>query len=135
MLFQAETSNVYIQLLRYGIVGGISLVGDAGTLYALTEFAGVQYLVSACAGFCVGILINYFLSIAWVFTSKGAHASRGGEFLGWVIIGLIGLGLNALIMWFFTELLSVYYLGSKLISTVIVFIWNFAARRFLISKI
>lgn len=137
VLFQNETNNIYIQLFRYGIVGGISFLGDFGSLYALTEFVGIPYLISACIGFCVGLVINYLLSIIWVFNNKDSDSkrNRGSEFIGWTIIGVAGLGLNALIMWFFTDVLSVYYLGSKIISTILVFIWNFSARRFLISKI
>jgi putative flippase GtrA len=46
------------------------------------------------------------------------------------VVGLIGLGLNALIIYIFTELAHVYYLLSKIISTIIVFLWNFLARRY-----
>lgn len=132
ILFQDATNNVLIQLLRYGIVGGISFVGDFSTLFALTEFLDINYLISASAAFCVGVVINYILSIIWVFNSKDSDGRRSSEFIGWLIIGLIGLGLNALIMWFFTEIFSFHYLGSKIISTILVFAWNFLARRFLV---
>lgn len=135
VLFQEASENVVVQLFRYGIVGGISFIGDFGTLYALTEFLSCPYLLSASIGFCIGLTINYLLSIVWVFNRKSSGSRAGGELLGWLVIGLVGLGLNALIMWFFTELMNMYYLGSKIVSTIIVFAWNFFARRFLVSKI
>lgn len=134
-LFRDNSNRLVIQLFRYGIVGGISFVADFGTLYLLTEFAEVPYLVSASLGFCVGLATNWLLSIQWVFHREDVIRNKQVEFIGWLISGLAGLGLNALIMWFFTDILSVFYLFSKIVSTIAVFFWNFFSRRFLISKI
>lgn len=131
--FKPDTDNLLIQLLRYAIVGAISFVADFGTLYLFTEILEINYLISASLGFVVGVLINYVLSIRWVFKASEESGSRSAEFIGWIIIGVLGLGLNALVMWIFTDMLSFYYLGSKLFSTGIVFSWNFFARRYLIS--
>lgn len=135
-LLKNDTNNLFVQLFRYAIVGGVAFVVDYGSLYLLTEFAGFHYQLSACVGFILGLLVNYFISIYWVFTANKAQASgssRSVEFLFYAIIGIIGLGLNSLIMWFSTELLGIHYLASKLISTALVFIWNFLARRLLMS--
>lgn len=134
-LFRDNSNSLIIQLFRYGIVGGISFVVDFGTLYLLTEFAGVPYLVSASLGFCVGLATNWLLSVQWVFQRTDATRNKQAEFIGWFLSGLAGLGLNALIMWLFTDILSFFYLFSKIVSTIVVFFWNFFSRRFLISKI
>ena len=46
-------------------------------------------------------------------------------------IGVIGLGLDTLFVWIFTDSLKIYYMLSKIISTILVFIWNFGARKLL----
>lgn len=134
-LVRDNSDRLVIQLFRYGIVGGVSFVVDFGTLYLLTEFAGVPYLVSASLGFCVGLATNWLLSVQWVFQRTDATRNKQAEFIGWLLSGLAGLGLNALIMWLFTDILSFFYLFSKIVSTIVVFFWNFFSRRFLISKI
>ena len=48
------------------------------------------------------------------------------------IIGVIGLIFNELIMYAGTDILHLHYMVSKLISTAIVFFWNFFARKFLL---
>ena len=54
------------------------------------------------------------------------------EFVFFAAIGVVGLGMNEAIMWMATELAGLYYLGSKLISTAVVFFWNFTARKYLL---
>lgn len=130
-LFVVPTVNVYLQLFRYGFVGGIAFVVDYGTLFVLTHYLAVPYLVSAAIAFILGLATNYVFSISWVFR-KNCTMERWQEFLFFAVIGVVGLILNELIMYVSTELLQIHYMFSKLISTAIVFFWNFLARKFLL---
>lgn len=134
-ILQNGTDNVVIQLFRYAIVGGVAFAVDFGALYCFTDIVGVPYLLSACIGFCLGLVVNYLLSVKWVFNQDDPNRNSVTELIGWFVIGIAGLGLNTLIMWIATDIFNVYYLISKIISTVIVFLWNFFARRYLISKL
>lgn len=134
-LLYSSTENIVIQLIRYVFVGGIAFVADFGILAFLTEYFNVPYLLSGCFGFVGGLTVNYLLSIRWVFNKHNTDASSAmTDFLMFAIIGIIGLGLNALIMWVSTEKIGAHYLLSKIISTILVFGWNFIARRVLISQ-
>jgi len=130
-LFIEKTDNTLIQLFRYTFVGGIAFVVDFSSLYLLTEFAGLHYLHSAAIAFILGLVVNYILSILWVFNSRTVN-KKIVEIIIFAVIGIIGLGLNEVMIWFFTEQLTIYYLYSKLISTVIVYFWNFLARKYIL---
>jgi putative flippase GtrA len=132
-IFIGETNSTLLQLFRYTFVGGLAFIVDFGTLYLLTEYFKIYYLVSAGIAFIFGLTINYFLSVKWVFNSR-AMENRLLEFLLFALIGLIGLGLNELFLWILTDILLIYYLLSKIITTVIVYFWNFFARKFLLFK-
>lgn len=121
------------QLLRYGIVGVIAFLVDYGLLWALTEWAGLHYLVSAAIAFSVAFLCNYLLSIGFVF---GLSREEGPwkNLASFLLIAVIGLGLNELIMYACSDLLGLHYLLSKIVATVIVFFWNFLARRYLVVR-
>jgi len=109
-------------------VGGVAFVADYGLLYVLTEFAGVQYLVSAALAFVAGLTVNYLLSNLIVFKAHRLE-SRLVEFLVFAVIGVIGLALNEAIMYCCSEIIGMHYMVSKLVSTVTVFFWNFFARK------
>jgi len=123
-----KSDKTFIQLFRYGFVGGIAYSVDFGSLVFLTEVFKIHYLISAAIAFILGLLTYYALSIFWVF-SKRTLADKRIEFLIFSTIGLIGLGLNEVIIWFFTEFVHFHYLISKIFSTIVVFFWNFFARK------
>lgn len=132
-ILKEKPDSLIGQLFRYAIVGGISFVVDYGSLWLLTEKAGLPYLWSAAIAFILGLICNYLLSTAWVF-GESRIKNAWGEFLAFAIIGVIGLGLNELIMYACTDGLGFHYMLSKIVSTGIVFFWNFLARRFLVFK-
>lgn len=128
MLPVGAASGVRGEFYRYVLVGGFSTVCDASTLFSLTHFAGVHYLVSAPIGFCVGTFVNYFLSGSWVFERR-TLSSRSAELTIFTLIGVVGLILNELILWFFQSRLGIYYLIAKGVSAAVVLAWNFGARK------
>ena len=132
-ILKEKPDSLIGQLFRYAVVGGISFVVDYGSLWLLTEKAGLPYLWSAAIAFILGLICNYLLSTAWVF-GESKLKNAWAEFAAFAIIGVIGLGLNELIMFAFTDGLGFHYMLSKIVSTGIVFFWNFLARRFLVFK-
>jgi len=132
-ILKDKPDNLIGQLLRYVVVGGISFVVDYGSLWLLTEKAGLPYLWSAALAFILGLICNYILSTKWVF-GESRIKNAWGEFVAFAVIGVIGLGLNELIMYAGTDGLGLHYMLSKIVSTAIVFFWNFLARRFLVFK-
>ena len=123
-----KSDKTSVQFVKYVFVGGIAYCVDFGSLFFLTEVVKIHYLVSAAIAFILGLLTNYAISILWVFP-KRALANKRVEFLIFSVIGLVGLGLNEVIIWFFTESMHFHYLISKIFSTFVVFIWNFIARK------
>lgn len=123
-----KASNAYVQLFRYLFAGGVAFLADVSILYLLTEYAHVHYLLSSLAGFSAGLTITYLMSIFWIFDEKSKN-NKAVELSIFIIIGAIGLGLTSLFMWLFTSLLLLHYLFSKILTTAIVFVWNFVAKK------
>jgi len=116
------------QFMRYLIVAFIGLGFDFGTLVFLREVVGVYYLAAAAGGFVAGLIVNYILSAKYVFSNPKikSHAMNFGLF---GLIGLIGLGILSVLMWILTSGLGINYIISKVLATVVVYAWNFLARR------
>jgi len=132
-LLKSQTDNTLIQLFRYTFVGGVAFIVDFSLLFIFTDFFGIYYLISAALAFLLGLTTNYILSIIWVF-NKRTLKNRWLEFGIFSLIGIIGLGFNEFIIWFFTEHVYFHYLQSKIVSTVFVYLWNFFARKFILFR-
>lgn len=127
-LFTLPTKNAYVQFFRYGFVAVASLAVDFGGMVFLKEVVGINYIVAATFSFIAGLLTNYYLSRLWVFHSSKLE-DRKKEFIIFAVIGLIGLLMTDGLLWLFTDVFGVYYMVSKGIATLLVYIWNFGARK------
>jgi len=132
-LLKDQTDQTRIQLFRYMFVGGAAFIIDFLSLFILTDFFGIYYLISAALAFILGLIANYLLSVSWVF-NKRTLENRTFEFGIFAIIGIVGLGLNEVFIWFFTQDLQIYYLYSKIFAAVIILFWNFFARKFTLFR-
>ena len=130
-LIAKKTDQRLIQLFRYGTVTVISSAIDFGTLYILTEAADLHYLVSAIFAYSLGLIVNYLLSIIWVFHRKKL-SSKAMEFIIFCLIGILGMGLNELLLWVFTDVLQLYFMVSRLISAVIGFLLKYVLRKWIL---
>ena len=126
------TANVALQVFRSLFVGGIAFVADAGLLWTLS-LTGLHYLICAVFGFLLGVGVNYLLSVKFVFVEK-APVGKVGEMAVYVIVGVIGLGLTVLFMWFFTEIVGLFFMVSRGIAAILVFAWNFTSRKILLYR-
>lgn len=123
-----RTENTLVQFFRYGFVAVIALTVDFGLLIAFKEGLGLNYILAGTISFIFGLITNYVLSVYWVFHSSKL-TDKKSEFLFFGVIGLIGLGLTDLILWFCTSKLGIYYVISKSIAVIIVYCWNFGMRK------
>ena len=126
------SSKLFKQLFRFGIVGGLAFLIDSGVLFVLTEYLNVYYLVSSVISFIVSLIFNYILSILWVFDVKKKQTIK--EISLFVILSIIGLGINQVVMYVGADILNIYYMICKIISTFIVMVYNFITRKIFIEK-
>ena len=130
-IFLAKNQNPVIQLIRYAITGSSTFLVDFLLLFLL-ERAGLHYLPAAGLSFGVGIFCNFLLTRFFAFRQVGGSFGPVGEVLVFLAISLSGLGLTILFMYLFTSKLHLYFMLSKLCSSVLVFFWNFLGRKFIL---
>jgi putative flippase GtrA len=126
-----QTDSTLMQLFRYTLVGGLAFVIDYGALFLLAEFTGLHYLWAAALAFTLGLVTNYCISVRWVFGKRGVQ-NRQVEFLVFALLGVLGLGINEVVMLTLTSGAGLHYLLSKLVSTGVTYGWNFASRKVLL---
>ncbi len=113
-------------ICKYGAVSFLALAADVGLLWIMVEYAKLYYLYATSLAFICGLIVNYSLVKLFVFKKSKMHPLK--EFIWYSLIGLIGLGLNDLIMYVLV-LLNLWYMYAKAISVALVFFFHFFARR------
>lgn len=123
--------NLLKQIIKFGFVGGTAFFIDAEILLLLTKL-GINYLIANILSFSVSVIYNYILSMKFVFNVKETNSQK--NFFQFIILSIIGLGINELIMKICVEKLLISVLIAKIIATIIVMIYNFITRKILLEK-
>ena len=152
--FIEKHKKLIMEILRFLLVGGIATVIDFG-IYELCRFLlfkglenNLNLILSTTLGFIFGNIVNYILSIIFVF--KGAKEDKKtqtvGAFLVFTLIGVIGLGIKVGVQTGGNYVMSLMFVTDKAfwlwfidtfvycVATLIVLIWNYVGRKLLIFK-
>ena len=121
------------QIMKFGVVGVICFFIDYGLMIFLTEAMNISYLISSGISFTVSVIVNYILSLKYVFVAEEGN-NKIVEFLIFVLLSTIGLGINQLLMWMCVERLNIFYMISKIAVTGIVMVYNFITRKLILEK-
>ena len=146
-----EQKRTLWEFLRYCVVGGTAFLFETSTHWLLWKFilkeeSSLNTFIATAVGFIVGLIVNYVLSVLWVFTTeKQKKQGRNVKaFIIFTVVGLIGFALKELLMnagaWIFGVSLSEFgketvpYYSTHIISAGIVLIWNYLGRKIFVFK-
>ena len=153
--------ELFWEIFRFLLVGGTATLVDYfvfwifdGVLFPLIASAEwwttLSLILSTALGFCAGLVVNWLLSISFVFrqVKDKEEASSKKSFLLFTIIGVIGLlitevGVLLLVallpefpLFGVTEILGTTWAKwtAKVVMTCIVLVWNYVGRKLLVFK-
>jgi putative flippase GtrA len=133
--FTAFSSTTFFaeqkRIARYFVVGGIAACVDIGLFMLFAKGFGLPYLYVGAGTFVIATLVNYWLSIRFVFVSGQRFGKRWETGLVF-LASAIGLALNQAILAGCVEYAHFHLLAAKLVATGSVFFWNYLARRLFI---
>lgn len=116
------------QFLRFTATGVTSFAIDFGLMVFLKECLSLHYLVASGLSFCGAGVFNYYLSVKWVYSTKREKASPV-TITVFLILAAIGLLLTQILMWLLVDKAGLYYMLSKVVSGIIVSLYNFVTRK------
>ena len=131
-----NNKNIIGQFLRYFVTGGLAFIVDFGVFALSLYYFEIHYLVSNLIGLMAGNVVNYLLSIGWVFSSEKRKMEKHRllEITVFVLISLFGMGLNEFLMYLFVGVLVIQEMVSKIVAAIIVLLYNFFARKYILFK-
>jgi putative flippase GtrA len=116
---------------KYFVVSAVTLALDLAIYWTLIEVAKVYYLAANLVSVSVGLVANYALSVAFVFSQRRLK-SRRAEFAGFVAIGLAGLAVNEAGVAVLVGGFGLSRVLGKIGAAGVSFMFNFLARRTLL---
>ncbi len=117
-----------VQFGKFGIVGTSCFCIDYGLMVLLTEYHIVSYFWASALSFTVSVIVNYILSMRFVFQGK-SDLNKIQEMLIFVALSLVGLAFNQMIMWIAVDFFHVFYALAKILSSLLVTVYNFISRK------
>ena len=128
-----KNRKLVLQIFKFVIVGGLAFIIDYVVLILCKEILKIDVLFSAAIAFTVSVIVNYILSVKWIFEID-KDKKKSETFIIFILFSVMGLGLTELIMWIGSLLLNYNYLIVKIIATAIVMVFNFITRKLFLEK-
>ena len=112
----------------YAVASACALLLDMSLLYCLVQYGHLGYELAACISFMCGAVVAYRISIAIAFREHRLR-DRRAEFASFVAIGLIGLAVNAAVMYAAVTGMGLPVMAAKCTAAGFTFTCNFFCRR------
>jgi len=137
-------NNRLKEILRFILTGGVCTLIEYAALYVLKEWLHWGAVAATPVAFLVSVVINYILCVRFVFA--GAKEGSRKAQLGFLITSGIGFFLNWALMLALTSLFGEdavlltllgfevkVYMVNKVIATVLVMVWNYFTKRWVLK--
>jgi dolichyl-phosphate beta-glucosyltransferase len=113
--------------VRYATVGVTGTALDVVLLYVFVDLLHIPVLVAAAISFIAAVVNNFILNKFWTFRNNSRNFRK--QFIKFFLVSVVGLVLTEICMALFVYLLGIWYIASKLLTSVIVLTWNFLANK------
>jgi putative flippase GtrA len=112
------------QGLRFCAVGATNTAVSLVAFWALLA-AGLHYVAAAVLAFAAGAVNGYLLNRTWTFHAAGSWRARAL----YVVVQLLGLGLNAGLVWLFVDAARLAALHAQILALPPVTVLTFTLSR------
>lgn len=117
-----------MEILGYALASACALAVDMALLWVLVNFLSWGYLAAATTSFCAGTVVAYEFSVMLAFHQHRLQ-NRRYEFASFAAIGLLGLAVNAAVIFMLVEYGGFHFLLAKCVAAGFTFTTNFVVRR------
>ena len=111
------------KIIKFLIVWSVSTLIDLGFLYVFIEVLHLQLFIWVILSFLISVINWFILNKFWTFKDRSIKYKR--QFTKFLFVSMIWLFLTLTLMFLLTVISWVYYLLAKIITSLILVIWNF----------
>ena len=107
---------------RYSVVGCTATAVEWVMFFILNVVCHVQYRIAVVISMMVSTFSNWAVGRLVMFPGTGSPAKEIGKIF---LTGFMGMSFNLLLMWIMVDKLAWPAMASKIIATLVVFVWNY----------
>lgn len=111
IIIKLEKNELFMQIFKFGVVGGIATIIDIFFLYVFKEICKMPLEIANTLSFSIAVIYNYIASVRWVFKVK--EKSKRNFYL-FILFSVIGLIINDTLISILSKKLNIYYMLSKI---------------------
>jgi putative flippase GtrA len=112
-----------LKFLKFCVVGLSGMVIDFSTTWLLKEKAKANKYIANSTGFILAATSNYIWNRLWTFQSGNDEIVV--EYFSFILISVVGLGINNFVIYLLNDRLKINFYLSKLLAIGVVTVWNF----------
>ena len=105
------------------IIGCGCAVLDLALIYILTDIVGIWYLLSGVLSFVVTASVNFALNKRFTFRNTSTEYRK--QYSQFIIVAIMGLMINTSVLYLCTSVLGIWYLVSRVVSSLVAMVWNY----------
>ncbi len=117
----------WLQLLRFGLVGGSGYVVNLAVFALLTGVLDVHHIPAAIGAFCVAVINNFWWNRHWTFDAGDGHA--GFQAARFFTVSLIGLAVNLALLELFVSVVELPELPAQALAVALTLPVNFIGNK------
>lgn len=130
-LYQKYKKGIW-HFIKFQCVGVVNFFVDLGVFTLLHTVIGLNAVPSNIVSYSCGIINSFLFNRYWTFKVKLKFISI--DFLKFIFVNLISLGVNTLAIYILVDLYSLDPTLSKVIATAFSFTINFAGNKLLVFR-
>ncbi len=119
------------EFAKYCLVGGVNALLDYSVYLGLTRFFSFwreNFLAANFIAIFLANLSSFFLNKYFTFQNKSQRILR--QYLKFLSVSLIYLGIVQLVMFIGVEFFDLYDIWAKIIASAVGLLWNFFANKY-----
>lgn len=117
----------WLQLVRFGLVGGVGFVINLAVYALFVHPLGVNYHVAAVAAWIVAVLNNFVLNRHWTFDASDGQAHA--EAMRFIVVSLLAFGVNLLLLTLLVEAIGLEKVSAQALAVAGSMPFNFLGNK------
>jgi putative flippase GtrA len=117
----------WLQLVQFGVVGGIGFVVNIAVYTLFVHGVGIDYHVAAAAAWLVAVMNNFLMNRHWTFNAGDGRAHhQAARFL---IVSLIAFAFSQLLLTLFVEVATLPKVAAQALAVTASMPLNFIGNK------